>query len=471
MLTINEAAKGSPHAHLKNAINYICKKEKTEGGNNIFGINISKENALDEMLNIKQLYNKTDKRQGYHFILSFSPDDNVDTELCNEITKEFCDRFFQNRFQIIAATHNDQAHMHSHIIFNSVAMDNGLKWHYKKGDWQKFILPIINELCKKHNLSTIELGGMFEKDMSVFGNKHDKTQVFTKIQIKKDIESAIRSAYSLKNFISILRGFGYKVDDSRSKTNISILPPGRERRIRLTSLDSSFTKSGIEKMISDNSYGQNEKKRFQKSKKVFSYNEKKIVGITAVWCKKNIRMIRIGNSSYRVNVKYYNQMKNFYKRMEEFWFLHDHEIKTKNALESFIKRQDELTKINNEKKKEVYKEKADIEEKNKIRNKKNLLRSAYETFLNGNLFFEDEYKEYTELEEEQKKRNTSDGKTEKENISLNKKLSLIFKTAGTLSKNKRLAKACLKEINTQISPAADDGMTKNLNHDENDLQL
>lgn len=51
---------------------------------------------------------------------------------------------------------NDTNHIHGHIIWNSVRFTDGYKYRYEKGDWERQIQPLVDEICEKHGLHTLE---------------------------------------------------------------------------------------------------------------------------------------------------------------------------------------------------------------------------------------------------------------------------------------------------------------------------
>ncbi len=105
--------------HLANAISYIMDGEKTQDGALVGSHNCGVDTALQEMLATKRKYGKTDKRQGYHFIISFKKQE-VRPETAMEITQKFVEKYFGDDFQCLYATHDTTQHVHSHILFNSV---------------------------------------------------------------------------------------------------------------------------------------------------------------------------------------------------------------------------------------------------------------------------------------------------------------------------------------------------------------
>ena len=176
--------------HLANAVSYITDEEKTQGGLLVGSHNCGVDTALQEMLSVKRKYGKTDKRQGYHFIISFKKQE-VRPETAMEITQKFVERYFGDDFQCLYATHDNTQHVHSHILFNSVSWRTGKKYRYEKGDWAKEIQPIVNELCKEYGLSIqdIEVGAEERTP-----KKWDKTKqgIFKwNRQIRLDVEDSI----------------------------------------------------------------------------------------------------------------------------------------------------------------------------------------------------------------------------------------------------------------------------------------
>lgn len=56
--------------HLKRALDYVMNPEKTQGGRLVGAINCQADMAFEQMMDTKKQFGKTDKRQGYHIILS-----------------------------------------------------------------------------------------------------------------------------------------------------------------------------------------------------------------------------------------------------------------------------------------------------------------------------------------------------------------------------------------------------------------
>lgn len=232
--------------HLANAISYITDEEKTQRGILVGSHNCNTDTALQEMLATKRKFGKTDKRQGYHFIISFKKQE-VRPETAMEITQKFVERYFGDNFQCLYATHDNTEHVHSHILFNSVSWRTGKKYRYEKGDWAREIQPIVNELCKEYGLSIQDIEvGTEEKPLK----KWDKTKqgIFKwNHQISLDVEDSISFVNSYENFLKLMEMKGYEV---QQKNGVTFLKPmGEKRFICLTDISPHYTKEAVENQI------------------------------------------------------------------------------------------------------------------------------------------------------------------------------------------------------------------------------
>lgn len=219
----SQASKGK---HLKNSLEYILNPEKTEMGTLIGGSHIlpDADFAFEKMLETKRIMEerfgrkKTEGRQGYHFVLSFSPKDNITPEMAMEITQKFLEAYIPD-YESVYAVHTDRKHLHSHIVFNSVNMVNGLKYHYENGDWAKIIQPITNRLCEKYGLSTIKL-----EDYDGKPKKKTITQL-----IQEDVEECLKKVKSKTQFDHEMEKRGYTVKRKGKKgqdlKNVTVIPP------------------------------------------------------------------------------------------------------------------------------------------------------------------------------------------------------------------------------------------------------
>ena len=213
-------SKGNPASHLQNAINYILDVKhggaKTDFGRWVGGNSgIEADEVFKNFMDTKEFYDKFDGRQGYHFAISFAKGE-TDAETCFEIMREFCEEFLKDNYDYVYAVHIDKGHMHGHIIFNSVARTTGLKYHYVKGDWEKYIQPITDKICVKHNLDPLsfeeeKVGVSYAKWNENKGNIINWTSV-----IRADIDFAIQKSNSVEEFLVIMKQMNYSLRFGRT---------------------------------------------------------------------------------------------------------------------------------------------------------------------------------------------------------------------------------------------------------------
>ena len=272
LLNIKAAEAGCQHSSLMNALKYIVNGAKTEGGTFVGVNNILLNDgnivrtAYDQMVETKQVFDNLDKRQGYHFIISFPKDEDVAPEQAMEIAREFCEGPLKE-YEVVYAIHVDKKHTHIHLVFNSVSFTDGIKYRYKKNDWRKILQPFVNEACRKRGLSEIDVNvpGKKNKNHAQWEREQEAQQTaesgchpersegsfYSYARIRVDLDHCIHKASSYAEFLSLMQQASYTIDDSRK--HLRIYAPGRERAVRsyiLTPDKATYTKENIRRMIS-----------------------------------------------------------------------------------------------------------------------------------------------------------------------------------------------------------------------------
>ena len=116
--------------HLKRSLDYVMNPEKTQDGRLVGAINCQVDSAFEQMKATKRKFGKVDKRQGYHIILSFKEDE-VNPDTAFEITRRFVEEYLGKSYEAVYVVHDNTAHVHSHIVFNSVSFVDGKKYRYE----------------------------------------------------------------------------------------------------------------------------------------------------------------------------------------------------------------------------------------------------------------------------------------------------------------------------------------------------
>lgn len=140
---------------LKVAIDYICNADKTDDEIYISTYLCGRENAYKEFELTKKQYDSKTKVLDHHLIQSFAPNE-VSFEEAHQVGKELCDRILEGKYEYVLATHTDKDHIHNHIIFNSIDVEEGKVYHSYYGSYMR-IRNQSDKLCKEHQLSVIDL--------------------------------------------------------------------------------------------------------------------------------------------------------------------------------------------------------------------------------------------------------------------------------------------------------------------------
>ncbi|MGI5933920.1 MAG: relaxase/mobilization nuclease domain-containing protein [Lawsonibacter sp.] len=231
---------------LAEAIDYALNRDKTEQACFETGLNCDVEAAWRDMLATKRRWGKVRrKRQGYHIIQSFAPDE-VTPEEAHAVGVEFAQRLFGERYEAIVTTHLNKAHLHNHVVVNSVSMLDGAMYRdtfqdYYGGDGVG-IRGTSDATCQAHGLSVIEPDPENPDRRRSRPEWEGKTTI--RDTVRRDIDAALGRAYTLQSLLQELRRMGYQVQAGNRK-HISIRPPGGAGNIRLDSLGDGYTEADL----------------------------------------------------------------------------------------------------------------------------------------------------------------------------------------------------------------------------------
>lgn len=147
--------RGGGRSALGGVLRYTQQEEKTlwEGQRLVSGWNCTAQSALSEMQLTKERFQKTDGRQYYHFVQSFSEQDNLTPQEAHAIGLGLAQREFPD-FEVLVATHVDTDHLHNHLVVNSVSFRDGHKLHQSAADLQAH-RQVNDEICATHGLEIL----------------------------------------------------------------------------------------------------------------------------------------------------------------------------------------------------------------------------------------------------------------------------------------------------------------------------
>lgn len=229
--------------HLKNSINYILNPMKLGMVNLAGGINCPLEIAYEQMKATKEMFQKTGGRQGYSLIISLKPGEGT-PEIMYDIAMRFTDIFLKGKYEAVVAVHTDRAHLHAHIVFNSIDMTEGYKFQYHNRDWKHILQPITNQLCEEYGLEIMP-AEYSEDPKNMSRPEWEREQSYSTL-IKGDAFYCAILAESNQHFIFLLKSLGYDVKEGK---HIAVKAPGMKRFKRIDTIDEQLSKENLDILI------------------------------------------------------------------------------------------------------------------------------------------------------------------------------------------------------------------------------
>ena len=232
-------------------LRYTMQDEKTvadDGNKYVTGVNCTPQSAYTEFNNTKRLYGKTDSRLFYHFVQSFSVDENISPQTAHEIAVRFAEETekFQG-FEIVVSTHFDRDHIHSHFVMNSVNAESGKKFHISESEVE-MLMQKSDALCLEYGLSVLKPKTPTKRAKPMNDREYRSAEKGEswKIRLEAVISNAMQTAASKEHFIMLMEAEGYGVKWTDTRKNITYTTPEgkacRDSKLHLT----KFLKESME---------------------------------------------------------------------------------------------------------------------------------------------------------------------------------------------------------------------------------
>ena len=215
---------------LKDVIDYARNSDKTEEEYFVTGINCEPQSAYEEMQDTKLFYNKCDKILAFHGYQSFAKGETT-PEIAHKIGVELAHQIWGDRFQVVVTTHLNTKCLHNHFVINSVSFKDGYKYYDNHTSYSR-IRHISDELCKEYGLSVIEEKPTKKTHLN-YANFFEKSKYTNNYEInaKRDLDLAIRQAYSYNDFEYLMKKLDYEIIYRANK--ISLRHKNYNRNIRI----------------------------------------------------------------------------------------------------------------------------------------------------------------------------------------------------------------------------------------------
>lgn len=213
----------------KATLEYICRDDKTDNKKYVTALNCSLPTVYQEFKNTREMYGKTGGIKYYHFVQSHPSGYEIQPELAHRIAVEFAEKAF-NGHECVVATHIDAEHIHSHIVFNSVNADTGMKYHSNKFTLND-IRTLSDEICQKYGVQTLEKPVVNQRTDGITTGEYRSAMKGDswKIDLINTIDVVMKQAKTQKQFCFLMRQRGYGVRWEESRKYIAYTCPNGKR--------------------------------------------------------------------------------------------------------------------------------------------------------------------------------------------------------------------------------------------------
>ena len=348
ILNIQESDGRNPASHLKNALEYIQNPDKTEECVLVGSINCLPDTAFEQMEETKNIFHKTGKRQGYHVIISFSPEEKVTAEQAMYVLEHFAKDVLGDDYEAVYAVHTDREHMHGHLIWNSVSMTTGKKYNSPKSNWKNHLQPITNKYCDELGLSIMP-AEYSKNPKNISRDKWEKEMSMKEI-ILRDAKMCAYAAGNVEHFKYLMKRLGYVF---KKDAWMEVQAPGFRYYHKLAKLDEMFSEETLRHHVDMPWMA----KPYFYSSDIMGLHRAKLSPYQKKFYAKLYRLRIVEQKRFEVGgAKYTEDLKRFHQLQDEYLLLVNNDIKSVVELVDFIGEQKEKIQQIEDRQKEIYRE-------------------------------------------------------------------------------------------------------------------
>ena len=348
ILNIKESEGRNPASHLKNALEYIQNPDKTEECVLVGGINCLPDTAFEQMKETKNIFHKTGKRQGYHVIISFSPEEKVTVEQAMYVLEHFAKDVIGDDYEAVYAVHTDREHMHGHLIWNSVSMTTGKKYNSPKSNWKNHLQPITNKYCDELGLFIMP-AEYSRNPKNISRDKWEKEMSMKEI-ILRDAKMCAYAAGNVEHFKYLMKRLGYVF---KKDAWMEVQAPGFRYYHKLAKLDEMFSEDMLRHYVDMPWMA----KPYFYSSDIRGLHRAKLSPFQKQFYAKLYRLRIVEQKRFVVGgAKYAEDLKRFHQLQDEYLLLVNNDIKSIVELVDFISEKEDRIQQIEDRQKEIYRE-------------------------------------------------------------------------------------------------------------------
>ena len=335
----------NPASHLKNALEYIQNPDKTEECVLVGSINCLPDTAFEQMEETKNIFHKTGKRQGYHVIISFSPEEKVTSEQAMYVLEHFAKDVLGDDYEAVYAVHTDREYMHGHLIWNSVSMTTGKKYNSPKNNWKNHLQPITNKYCDELGLSIMP-AEYSRNPKNISRDKWEKEMSMKDI-ILRDAKMCAYAAGNVEHFKYLMKRLGYVF---KKDAWMEVQAPGFRYYHKLAKMDEMFSEDMLRHHVDMPWMA----KPYFYSSDIGGLHRAKLSPFQKKFYAKLYRLRIVEQTRFVVGgAKYTEDLKRFHRLQDEYLLLVNNDIK---SIVDFISEKEDRIQQIEDRQKEIYRE-------------------------------------------------------------------------------------------------------------------
>lgn len=348
ILNIMESEGRNPASHLKNALEYIQNPDKTEECVLVGSINCLPDTAFEQMEETKNIFHKTGKRQGYHVIISFSPEEKVTAEQAMYVLEHFAKDVLGDDYEVVYAVHTDREHMHGHLIWNSVSMTTGKKYNSPKSNWKNHLQPITNKYCDELGLAIMP--AEYSRNPKNISRDKWEREMSMKEIILRDAKMCAYAAGNVEHFKYLMKRLGYVF---KKDAWMEVQAPGFRYYHKLAKMDEMFSEDMLRHHVDMPWMA----KSYFYSSDIRGLHRTKLSPFQKKFYAKLYRLRVVEQKRFVVGgAKYAEDLKRFHQLQDEYLLLVNNDIKSIVELVDFISEKEDRIQQIEDRQKEIYRE-------------------------------------------------------------------------------------------------------------------
>ena len=321
---------------LEEAVDYALNRDKTEAVCFETGLSCLCETAFTDMKENVQRWHKTGGVQGYHLVQSFAEGE-VTPELAHQIGVELADQLLGGRYQAVVTTHLNTRHIHNHIVWCAVALDNGRKYHSNAKSYYTEVRARSDALCRQYGLSVIETERSQQSSQPYAEWQAGQTgQPTWRSIIRQDVDDAIARSLTWRQFVQAMEQKGYTMQFNRKYPILQ--PPDKTRPVRFKTLGKRYTREAIRNRILYPRWryptAQQEPVIWHGCLHGAHRKARKLTGLWALYYRYLYELGALPRKPHRPSYAVRQDIRNLDKRIRQMEFLSRHEIDTLDQLDA-----------------------------------------------------------------------------------------------------------------------------------------